>query len=125
MVRAVRCIVLSNQRLVLPLRAVLLAFVVSLAGAAWAGPGAGAETDAPQARIEQASQALEQIRRSWGDADAPETLKTLSERAVQVQRDAEAGVQALQPDLAQLDARIEQLGPAPESGEEPDIARQR
>ncbi len=125
MVRAVRCILLFKQRFFQPLRALSLLVVLALAGTAWAAPDPEADTTTPQARIEQASQALEGIKRAWNDADAPETLKTLSERAVQVQRDAEAGVQALQPELSQLDARIGQLGPAPDAGEEPDIARQR
>ena len=103
----------------------MLVFVLS-ASSAWAAadPADTAELT-PQARIEQASRAFDAVKRAVTDADAPETLKTLAERATQAQRDAEASVQALQPELSQLDARIEQLGPAPEGGEDAGIARQR
>lgn len=125
MVRASRCVALSAKCLIQPLRAVLLVFLLSVGGV-WAAPDAGATADStPQARIEQASRALDAVKRAVNDADAPETLKTLSDRALQAQRDAEASVQALQPELTQLDARIAQLGPAPDGGEEADIARQR
>ncbi|WP_269791143.1 DUF3772 domain-containing protein [Stenotrophomonas sp. Iso1] len=95
---------------------------------AWAtqdAASANAITTTPQARIEQASRVLDAVKHAVDDADAPETLKTLSEQASQAQRDAEASVQALQPELTQLDARISQLGPVPEGGEDRDIARQR
>ncbi|MCD9088413.1 DUF3772 domain-containing protein [Stenotrophomonas sp. SY1] len=114
-----------KQRFFLPLRAGLFVFFMLAVGAAWAAPETSGNAGTPQARIEQASSALDAVQRALNDADSAETLKTLSERALQAQRDAEASVQALQPDLAQMDARIEQLGPAPESGEEADIARQR
>ncbi|WP_312367859.1 DUF3772 domain-containing protein, partial [Stenotrophomonas sp.] len=114
---------MSAQRLIQPLRAVLLVFLLS-AGTVWAAPDGNAELT-PQVRIEQASRAFDAVKRAVTDADAPETLKTLAERATQAQRDAEAAVQALQPELTQLDARIEQLGPAPEGGEDAGIARQR
>ena len=118
------------QRFLRPLRALLFVFLVTQAGlfasgtALAAAPNVAAESS-PQARIEQASRAVESVKRAVNDADAPETLKTLAERANQAQREAEASVLALQPELSQLDARIEQLGPAPEGGEEADIARQR
>jgi len=116
---------LFAQRLRLPLRAALLVFLLS-AGSAFAAAETttGAELS-PQARIEQASKSFEAVQRAVTDADALETLKTLAERASQAQRDAEGAVQALQPELSQLDARIEQLGPAPEGGEDAGIARQR
>ena len=113
-----------------PLRAALLATVLIGAGVpagiAWAAPDAGsAATLTPQARIEKASRALDAVKRAVNDADAQETLKTLVDQASQAQRDAEASVQALQPDLEALDARIALLGPVPEGGEDQDIARQR
>ncbi len=130
MVRAIRCDPLLKSRFFLPLRAALLAIVLIGAGlpltTAWAAQEVSTDTvDSPQARIEQASRSFAAVKKAVTDADAPETLKTLSERAGQAQRDAEAGVQALQPELIQLDARIEQLGPVPEGGEDSDIARQR
>ena len=133
MVRAFRCVPLflsSLFRLTWPLRAVLLVTVLLGAGApasaAWAAPEPASSADStPQARIEKASRALDAVKRAVSEADAQETLKTLVDQASQAQRDAEASVQALQPDLAALDARIEQLGPVPEGGEDQDIARQR
>ena len=130
MVRAFRCVPLFLSCLLQPLRAALLATVLIGAGVpagiAWAAPDAGsAATLTPQARIEKASRALDAVKRAVNDADAQETLKTLVDQASQAQRDAEASVQALQPDLEALDARIALLGPVPEGGEDQDIARQR
>ncbi|PZU27281.1 MAG: DUF3772 domain-containing protein, partial [Stenotrophomonas sp.] len=109
------------------MRALLFVLLVGLAAGnvAWAAPDGAAADSSPQTRIEQASRAVAAVKRAVNDADAPETLKTLAERATQAQREAEASVAALQPELTQLDARIEQLGPAPEGGEESGIARQR
>lgn len=131
MVRAIRCVPLLKSCFSQSLRAVLLAIVLTGIGLPTAAAKASQDaisadaTTTPQARIEQASRALDAVKRAVEDADAPETLKTLSEQAGQAQRDAEASVQALQPELTQLDARIEQLGPVPEGGEDVDIARQR
>ncbi len=94
-------------------------------GAALAAAAQDGSGPTPQQRIEEAGKALDKVKRSLRNADAPETLKTLAEQASQAQRDAESSAQALQPELGQLDARIEQLGPAPEGGEEPQIAAQR
>ncbi|MCG8277928.1 DUF3772 domain-containing protein [Stenotrophomonas sp. NLF4-10] len=114
------------------LRAWLLALLLVGAGpwpcAALAAGNVADEVDLPQARqrIEQAGDALQAVRRGLDDADAQETLRTLSERAQQARRDAEAGVQALQPALERMDARIAQLGPLQEGAtEERGIARQR
>ncbi|WP_430543639.1 DUF3772 domain-containing protein [Stenotrophomonas acidaminiphila] len=80
----------------------------------------------PQARIGQAERALQAVRRSLDDADAPETLRTLSEQALQAKRDADAAVAALVPQLEQVDARIAQLGPLDDGAtEERSISRQR
>jgi small-conductance mechanosensitive channel len=118
---------LLAQRFSHPLRALLFVLLVGLAtsSAAWAAPDGAAADISPQTRIEQASRTVAAVKRAVNDADAPETLKTLAERASQAQREAEASVAALQPELTQLDARIEQLGPAPEGGEDAGIARQR
>ena len=127
MVRATRCSVLPAHRFSHPLRALLFVLLLGLGASnvAWAAPEGAAADSSPQTRIEQASRAVAAVKRAVTDADAPETLKTLAERASQAQREAEASVAALQPELTQLDARIEQLGPAPEGGEDSGIARQR
>ncbi|MGV8959938.1 MAG: DUF3772 domain-containing protein [Stenotrophomonas sp.] len=82
--------------------------------------------DDPQLRIVRAARALDDVRRSLEDADAPETLRTLSEKALAAQRDAEAAARALEPRLQQIDARIAQLGtPAEGSPEARDISQPR
>ncbi|MGB3393172.1 MAG: DUF3772 domain-containing protein [Stenotrophomonas sp.] len=114
------------------LRAWLLAVLLFGAGpwsfAALAAGNVADEIDLPQARqrIEQAGDALQAVRHGLDDADAQETLRTLSEQAQQARRDADAGAQALQPALERMDARIAQLGPLQEgASEERGIARQR
>ncbi|MCL7714544.1 DUF3772 domain-containing protein [Stenotrophomonas sp. CPCC 101365] len=90
-----------------------------------ADAGAG-ESATPQLRIGGAERALQAVRRSLSDAGAPETLKMLSEQALQAKRDADAAVAVLAPQLQQLDARMAQLGPVEDSTpEERGIARQR
>lgn len=111
------------------LRALLLVFL--LAGgasplAAFAADAVAADAASPQARIGQAERALQAVRRSLDDADAPETLRTLAEQALQAKRDADAAVAALMPQLEQVDARIAQLGPLDDGAtEERSIGRQR
>jgi potassium efflux system protein len=79
-----------------------------------ASPLLAAETAAseqtPQQRISEAGRTLTSIRRALEDAEAAETLATLAEKAGTAQRIAEAAVVALEPQLAQVDARIGQLG---------------
>jgi potassium efflux system protein len=113
-----------------PLRALLLVFLLVGSGvapmAAAAAADTAAETPSPQASIGQAERALQAVRRSLDDAEAPETLRTLSEQAQQARRDADAAVAALMPQLEQVDARIAQLGPLDDGAtEERGIARQR
>lgn len=120
---------LSFRRRFPLLRVLLLVFL--LAGGApsmvaWAADKAPEAEASPQARIGQAERSLKAVRAALDDADAPETLKTLSERAQQARRDAEAGASALVPLLEQVDARIAQLGPLDDGAtEERSIARQR
>jgi small-conductance mechanosensitive channel len=79
-----------------------------------------------QNQIQAASASLDQVHQSLDDADAPETLQTLSEKALKAKRDADDAVAALEPMLRQIDARIAQLGPlAPGSDEGSDIQQQR
>ncbi len=83
------------------------------------------DTD-PIAQLAQAGKDLKQIQASLDDADTRDTLKTLSDRALAVQRDADAARNALQPQLDQMDARVAQLGDVPEGTVEArDIALQR
>jgi len=110
-------------------RALLLVFLLVGSGVS-AGLAAAVDTatgaPSPQARITQAERALQAVRRSLDDADAPETLRTLSEQALQARRDADAAVAALAPQLEQIDARIAQLGPLDDGAtEERSISRQR
>ena len=100
---------------------------------AWTGVAQAADSQvlaeaqtAPQEQIQAAAAALDKVRQSLDDADAAETLQSLSERALKSKRDADAAVTALEPLLKQLDARIAQLGPKSEETEEnPEITRQR
>lgn len=100
---------------------------------AWTGAAQAADSQvlaeaqtAPQEQIQAAAAALDKVRQSLDDADAAETLQSLSERALKSKRDADAAVTALEPLLKQLDARIAQLGPKTEETEESaEITRQR
>ncbi|MCH1908806.1 DUF3772 domain-containing protein [Stenotrophomonas sp. Y6] len=111
------------------LRALLLVFLLVGSGVSTgvaAAVDTATEAPSPQARITQAERALQAVRRSLDDADAPETLRTLSEQALQAKRDADAAVAALAPQLEQIDARIAQLGPLDDGAtEERSISRQR
>ena len=80
----------------------------------------------PIVQLAQADKDLKQIQAALDDADTPDTLKTLSDRALAVQRDADAARNALQPQLEQMDARVAQLGEVVEGTVEArDIALQR
>jgi potassium efflux system protein len=84
--------------------------------------------EAGQARdlLEQASTRLGKVRSALTDADSAETFKTLAERALQSQRDADESVRRLSPALEQLDARIAQLGEAGDAASEGrDLSSQR
>lgn len=84
-----------------------------------------AEPD-PIAQLAQADKDLKQIQASLDDGDTLDTLKTLSDRALAVQRDAKAARDALDPQLKQVDGRLAQLGEVPEGATEArDIALQR
>jgi len=88
--------------------------------------GDDAAADDPIAQLAQAGKDLKQIQAAVETADTPDTLKTLSDRALAVQRDADAARNALQPELEQVDARVAQLGEVVEGTTEArDIAAQR
>ena len=90
-----------------------------------ATPGSNGDGVAAPERIEQAAQLFASVQQALDDADAQETLKTLSERAQRAQQLADAAVLALQPELDQFDARLAQLGPAEEAGEDAAIIQLR
>ena len=102
------------------LLAVLLCTALSLPLAAAAADPAAT----PAQRIADAAQALQAVRRSLDDAESSDTLVTLAERAQAAQRGADAAVAELEPQLAQLDARLTPLGEASD-GEDAAIAAQR
>lgn len=77
-------------------------------------------------KIQQTSNALEAVRKSLEDADADETLQTLSEQTLQSKHDADDATSTLEPLLKLLDARIAQLGPlTPDTEESPELTLQR
>lgn len=98
---------------------------LGLAAPAWAQGASAAEPD-PIAQLTQADKDLKSIRASFEDADTRETLKALSDRALAVQREADAARNTLQPQLDQVDARVAQLGAVVEGTvESRDVAQQR
>lgn len=81
---------------------------------------------APQEQIQKAADALEKVRTSLSDADTPDTLQSLTDRALKAKRDADSAVTTLEPLLKQLNTRIEQLGPKAEGADEsPELTAQR
>jgi potassium-dependent mechanosensitive channel len=87
-----------------------------------------AQSHTAQARsqLQQSTRQVQQIRKSLGDIESAETLRSLSEQALDVQRVAEQAVRELGPELERLDARIAQLGELAEgSSEGSAVANQR
>ncbi|MGA6149997.1 DUF3772 domain-containing protein [Stenotrophomonas sp. NPDC077461] len=108
-----------------PLAWLLLLVWLGMAPVALAQNDDPAEPD-PIAQLAQADKDLKQIQASLDDGDTLDTLKTLSDRALAVQRDAKAARDALDPQLKQVDGRLAQLGEVPEGATEArDIAQQR
>ncbi|GGH52844.1 hypothetical protein GCM10010975_07850 [Comamonas phosphati] len=105
----------------------LLALHLSIGLAFAADPSIPGDAQADlQGQIQAASTSLDQVHQSLDDADAPETLQTLSEKALKAKRDADGAVAALEPMLKQIDARMAQLGPvAPGGNEGSDLKQQR
>lgn len=90
---------------------------LGMAPDAWAQVGDDATTD-PVTQLAQADKDLKAIRTSLEDAETLDSLKMLSDRALEVQRRADAAQAALQPRLEQLEFRIAQLGTAAEGAVE-------
>lgn len=63
-----------------------------------------------RSQLQQSSSRLQQIRKSLADIESAQTLRSLSDQALEVQRVAEQVVRELGPELERLDARIAQLG---------------
>lgn len=104
---------------------IFLAASLLAAGTAAAAPGNEDDGLAAPERIEQAAQLLASVQQALDDADARETLATLSERAQRAQHQADAAALELQPELDQFDARLAQLGPAADTGEDAGIIQLR
>ncbi|MGV6486350.1 DUF3772 domain-containing protein [Stenotrophomonas indicatrix] len=80
----------------------------------------------PKQQLAQIDSTLKDVERKRVDAEATETLGTLSENASQAKRDAEALEKTLQPQLDQLNEQLTQLGDAPkDTTEPPELAAQR
>ena len=94
-------------------------------------PAAALAQDDPLAaaiqQIEGAEGRLKEARRALDTTDGSEGFMALSDKALAVQRDAEAAGRSLEGPLNDARARLEHLGPAPEkpSGESADISNQR
>ncbi|UNU01089.1 DUF3772 domain-containing protein [Xanthomonas translucens] len=106
------------------LRCSLLLLFLCLSAAASAQPQDEPQEPDPQALLSGAEQTLQDARHSMDSADDQEVLRKLIGQVADAQRDAEAAVAALTPQLAQVDARLKQLG-EPAAGEASDIVAQR
>ncbi|WP_315385596.1 DUF3772 domain-containing protein [uncultured Stenotrophomonas sp.] len=103
----------------------LLSVWLCMAPGAWA-QATDDPTAQPKAQLSQAGKELDAIRDALADAETRETLSSLFDRAMKVQRDADAAQGALQPELDQLDNRLTQLGTVPEGTVEArELAQQR
>nr|WP_237649775.1 DUF3772 domain-containing protein [Xanthomonas translucens] len=116
----------SRSAVLLPLlrRSLLLLLFLCLSAAATAQPQDEPQAPDPQALLSGAEQTLQDARRGMDNADDQEVLRKLIGQVADAQRDAEAAVAALTPQLAQVDARLKQLG-EPAAGEASDIVAQR
>nr|WP_231893610.1 DUF3772 domain-containing protein [Xanthomonas translucens] len=116
----------SRSAVLLPLlrRSLLLLLFLCLSAAASAQPQDEPQAPDPQALLSGAEQTLQDARRGMDNADDQEVLRKLIGQVADAQRDAEAAVAALTPQLAQVDARLKQLG-EPAAGEASDIVAQR
>lgn len=82
--------------------------------------------DDPQALLDGAGKALDDVRAKLENGAKEDDFGELSARTLAAQRDAQAAAQAIAPQLDQIKARLTQLGPVPEGVKEaPDIARER
>jgi len=117
---------LSSRFAVLPLlRCALLSLFLCLSAAAAAQPQDEPPPPDPQALLDGAEQALKTARRGLdGAAEDQTALRELLGKVSDAQRDAEAAAAALAPQMAQVQARLQELGEAV-PGEAPDIGAQR
>ncbi|ARU03293.1 Ion channel protein [Comamonas serinivorans] len=101
----------------------LLGLLSGWASAQPAEPGPVAEA---VQNTQAVSRELDRIRAALDDAESLETLKSMSDKALAAQRKADAAVTVLMPQLDQIDARVQQLGPVDKDAVEgADIAEQR
>nr|WP_241093666.1 DUF3772 domain-containing protein [Xanthomonas sp.] len=109
----------------------LLWLALAVPASVSAQPEVESQAPDPQALLTRAEQALDDVQRRMDAADDQDTLRALAGRVVDAQRDAEAAVAALTPQLSQVDARLQQLGPAVDNeardiiAQRRDLARQR
>ena len=98
----------------------LLTGLLLLVWLAAAAPLSAQEPEAPSPPelVQRAESTLKAVRVSLEDAEAPETLRTLVDRARSARQDADAAAAALQPQLDQLNEQIAQLGEVAEGSTE-------
>lgn len=77
-----------------------------------------ADAPSPTALLQRAESTTRAVRASLEDAETPDTLKTLGERAQAARQDADAAANALQPQLDQLNEQLAQLGDVAEGSSE-------
>lgn len=99
---------------------------VAVPAAAQSGQSTQTLTETARTQLQQSTRQVQRIRLSLADLESAESLRALSEQALEGQRVAEQVVRELGPELALLDARIAQLGEVAEgSSEGSAVARQR
>ncbi|WP_045757404.1 DUF3772 domain-containing protein [Xanthomonas albilineans] len=105
-------------------RYLVLVVLLCAALVASAQPQGAAMPQDPQVLLDQAEQALKDARRAQADAVDQGALQDLVVKVGDAEDEAQGVVSTLSPQLAQVDARLQQLGPAA-SGDGPDITAQR
>ncbi len=115
-----------GRRLRAGLLACFFAFFAVLGGAtAWAQPN-GNPSDTTDAQLTQTREKLDTIRKGLENQPSDEALAQWGADVLQLQSKADALAEALTPRLADIAARLNQLGPVPAGTKEPrDVADQR
>ncbi|XQA78770.1 DUF3772 domain-containing protein [Xanthomonas sacchari] len=103
--------------------ALLLLWLCAAVASAQPQDAADAPPD-PQTLLDNASKSLKDARGKEVDAGNQTAFQDLVTQVSDASNDAQTAVDALAPQLAQVEARLQQLGPAA-TGDSPDIAAQR
>ncbi|KMM76764.1 Ion channel protein [Xanthomonas sp. NCPPB 1128] len=103
--------------------ALLLLWLCAAVAAAQPQDAADAPPD-PQTLLDSAAKSLKDARGKEVDAGNQTAFQDLVTQVSDASNDAQTAVDALAPQLAQVEARLQQLGPAA-TGDSPDIAAQR